>query len=129
MKKLLIISVMSLLLCGCISYNATHVQANGGYAHIMPITGNLVLGYGNFSVMHMNTAIGQGMHFKSTQYGLTTTNALYTEEMHIIPMSDGQVVVTKEQKPLISILGIRIDNPFSNPVATLEFIPSENTTN
>jgi len=128
MKRLLImIPFLLLLSAGCISDNATHGQANGGYATVTP--SSLVLGYGSFSFMHMNIVLGQGMHYHSDQYGMTSSNLWYSEDMTITPLVNGQITVTHEQKPLLMIPGLRIDNPFSNPVTTVEMAPNFTSTN
>ena len=130
MKKILLILSISLTICGCTSLNSTHGQANGGILEVEPTIGRLAIGYGSLSFVHTDIVAGQGMKFKSEQYQLTSSstgggsNLLYTETMEIMPLTSGTVTVTKEQKPLFQVFGIRIDNPFSNPVATLEFIPS-----
>ena len=132
MKQLITILLLSLILfiCGCTGINATHGQANGGFLETEPQLGRIVIGYGSLSFIHANIVAGQGVKFKSSQYQIATTgtggesNVLYTETMEIMPLTAGTVTVMKEQKPLIEVPFFRIDNPFSNPVTTLEFIPS-----
>ena len=108
-----------LLLSGCTTYNATTGQATGGFVKGDMYTG-LAMGYGSVSVKHMDIVPGQGMHFHSAQYGMVSTNILYEETMDVMSMATGTVYVVREQKPLLQIFGLRFDNPFSNPVMTVE---------
>ena len=127
MKKILSLIILLLSICGCTSPNATHGQANGGFLETEPQIGRLVIGYGSLSFIHANIVAGQGVKFKSEQYQLMSgsgSNLLYTETMEVMPLTSGTVTITKEQKPLIEIPFLKIDNPFSNPITTLEFIPS-----
>ena len=129
MKKIIMMIpiVILLLSAGCISDNATHGQSNGGYAAVTP--SSLVLGYGSFSFMHQDIVPGQGMHYHSAQYGMTTSNLWYTEDMTIMPLTSGSATVTHENKPLLQLGGFRIDNPFSSPVTTIEMVPDSTSTN
>ena len=124
MKRLLTLIpfILLLLSIGCVSDNATQAQSNGGYANVTPST--LTLGYGSFSFVHTDIVPGQGVHFHSEQYGMTSSNLWYAEDFTLMPLQCGQITVTHEQKPLIQVLGLRINNPFSNPVTTVEMAPT-----
>ena len=124
--------IMAMLLSsGCVGDNATRGQASGGFFETEPSIGRVAIGYGSVSFNHSDIVPGQEVIFHSSQYQImynsSGSNLLYTESMHVMPYVAGSVVISKEQKPLIQILGFRVDNPFSRSVSTMEFIPSSNT--
>ena len=131
MKNISNISLTFLLLIcltGCVSTNATHGQANGGFLETEPQLGRIVVGYGSVSFMHADIVPGQGVKFTSSQYELSggvigSGNLLYTESMEVTALTSGTVRIIKEQKPLLEVPFFRIDNPFSNPITSIEFIP------